>query len=162
TARAAAPTRTSRRDGECDARVVMRSSPEFGSAAQRRLSAAPARRHVSIRWPVWLLVRIWERPYQRRNRGGTGPLPHVSSPSAARPGRAGVAALRHVLAQPGLAELSRGIQDRIGDRGQVRVDSLEIAQHVEVEAARLDAVEIAAAQAGEVILRGDPVELAEG
>ena len=61
-------------------------------------------------------------------------------------------------AQPRAAELARLLEDRVGDRGQVGVDPLEVAQHVEMQRARLDRLRQPVAQAAEVALgwRGAP------
>src|SRR3954454_18925827 len=50
-------------------------------------------------------------------------------------------------------DLARRLQHRIGDRADVRVDSLEITQHVEVERGRLLRLRLAFAQSYEVPLR---------
>jgi hypothetical protein len=41
--------------------------------------------------------------------------------------------------QPGGSQRAGAIEDRVGDRGQVRVDALEVADDVEVQRAGLDA-----------------------
>src|SRR5436190_18746205 len=70
--------------------------------------------------------------------------------------------LRRGLArQPALPELAGLLQDRIGDRGQVRVDALEVAQDIEVQRAGLDALDAAASQALQMPLGSGALALAE-
>ena len=52
--------------------------------------------------------------------------------------------------QPRVGELAGRLEDRIGDRGQVAVDALEVADHVDVDRAGLDRFRPALAQPGEV------------
>src|SRR5581483_1416654 len=56
--------------------------------------------------------------------------------------------------QTAFAQLSRSLEDRIGDRRQMRVDSLQVADDVEVDGAGLDALGAALAQSGEMPLGG--------
>src|SRR5215203_5068994 len=80
-----------------------------------------------------------------------GVPPHVLvSPSTST--CAIVLARRH--AQATLAQLARRLEDRIGDRGDVRIDALEVAQDVEVQGARLEGRDRALAQAAQVVLGG--------
>ena len=53
------------------------------------------------------------------------------------------------------AQLARLLEDRVGDRGDVRVDALEVADDVEVQRARFHRFDAAGAQAVEVVLRRD-------
>src|SRR5713101_8716288 len=58
------------------------------------------------------------------------------------------------LLQPARLQLARGLQDGIGDRANVRVDALQVTQHVEVQRTRLDALRASFTKPSEMIFRG--------
>src|SRR5262245_24507626 len=69
---------------------------------------------------------------------------------------------RHLLLgsepfQAALAQLAARLQDRVGDRGDMGIDALQIAQDVEMERARLDRGYLALAQPGEMALGRVPL-----
>lgn len=60
-----------------------------------------------------------------------------------------------------MAELARLLEDGIGDRGQMRVDALQVAQDVEMQGARLDALDPPAPEPLQMPLGGGALALAE-
>src|SRR3546814_17499603 len=62
--------------------------------------------------------------------------------------------------QPAGAQRSRLLEQRIGHRGDVAVDSLQVADQVEVQAAALDRLRPPGAQAVEMALRRGPLGVA--
>src|SRR5690606_16954124 len=60
---------------------------------------------------------------------------------------------RRDAAQPSIPQLAGPFEDRIGDRGDVAVNALQVPQNVEVEGAGLDGFGLA---------RRDPLEMAGG
>ena len=61
-----------------------------------------------------------------------------------------------------MVQLAGLIQDRKCDRADVRMDALQVAQDVEVQGARVDALRAAGAQAREMVLRRVALGLADG
>src|SRR6186997_1500400 len=72
-------------------------------------------------------------------------------PSSARAVVRGAERRELRLADPGRREGAGRLEDRVGDAADVRVDPLEVADQVEVERARLDALRGVLAQAGDVV-----------
>ena len=64
--------------------------------------------------------------------------------------------------EPRIGELAGRLEDRIGHRGEVAVDALEVADHVHVDRAGLDRFRPALAQAGEVAVGRLGLGLAHG
>jgi len=58
-----------------------------------------------------------------------------------------------LIPQPARLQLAGSLEDRIGDRTDMRVDALEVAQHIEMERTRLDAFRSTFAQPREMTLR---------
>ena len=79
---------------------------------------------------------------------GRAITPGPAAASAAGPGR------RLPGPQARAAELAGLLEDRVGDGGQMRVDPLQVAQHVEMQRARLDRLGQPVAQPAEVPLAG--------
>src|SRR5579862_5125140 len=132
-------------------------APAGAPAAAR--AATPSNKILSSSPMAASRVRAATRHYHRRPcPGWPGRATRATPSRQRRPGR-GVLDSRRAGGRSGVLEPAglqrvRALEDRVRGRADVRVDALQVAQHVEMQRARFDALEAALAEARQVALRG--------